>query len=71
MVLATFKRPPNMEDPTNLQEVTQALATLKQKFNKAIFIVANDFNLPGIHWGSHIVTNNHFAYCVRGTVLNI
>ena len=50
MVLAAFYRPPNMVDPTYLQEVTHAFTTLKQKkIKKAIFIIAGDFNLPDKH----------------------
>ena len=49
MVRAAFYRPPNMVDPLYLQEVAQAFTTLKQKFKKAIFIVAGDFNLPDIY----------------------
>ena len=71
MVLAAFYRPPNMVHPTYLQEVTQAFTTLKQKFKKAIFIVARDLNLPDIHWDSHTVMNNHYAHRVSETSLNL
>ena len=71
MVLAAYYRPPDKVDPDYLQEVTQALTKLKQKFKTAIVIIAGDFNLPDIDWDRHTVTNNHYAHRVSETYLNI
>ena len=71
MVITSFYRPPDKVDQTYFDDVKQEFNRLKTKFNRTIFIIGGDFNIPDIDWIKNTATDTHNPQRVSQTFLDI
>jgi hypothetical protein len=61
LTVSLFYRPPKT-DEVYIQNYIKEILELKTRYDKAIFCVGGDFNLPDIDWKTGLVNGNNYPH---------
>jgi hypothetical protein len=61
LIVSSFYRPPKT-DEVYIQNYIKEISELNTRYDKAIFCVGGDFNLPDIDWKTGLVNGNNYPH---------